>query len=366
MAGGEGSKAKDHTDPNSPLYLHPSDYPRQMQVNDGLTDANFNDWLQEMTNFLFAKNKIGFVDGTIPKPEQADETYMALMRCDAMVKGWLTTAMDKDIRASVKYANTAAEIWKDLKERFGKESAPRAYELKQMLNVTKQDGATVSAYYTRLRRIWDEITTVLATPYCTCNGCKCEVGKKLAKLKEKEQLYEFLLGLDDEFAVIRTQILAMQPMPTLSNVYHIVAEDEQQRNVATKKKTTIEAVAFQTSQGNRKEGHVQKKPWQKNEKSGSLNKAEHCTHRGRDGHNREGCFKRIEYPEWWPGKAKKDGFKPQAALAETTTSPIQGLTNEQYGMFLKLLGDNKDRLKEESSPQANMAGLENEELDWSG
>ncbi|XP_021995792.1 uncharacterized protein LOC110892971 [Helianthus annuus] len=202
MASDAESSVKDHTDPNSPLYLHPSDYPRQMQVNDVLTDANFIDWLQEMKNFLYAKNKIGFVDGTIPKPDQTHGTYMAWMRCDAMVKGWLTTAMDKDIRASVKYANTAAEIWIDVNERFGKESAPRAYELKQMINVTKQDGATVSAYYTKLRRIWDEITTILATPYCTFNGCKCEVGKKLIKLKEKEQLYEFLLGLDDEFAVI--------------------------------------------------------------------------------------------------------------------------------------------------------------------
>ncbi|GJZ04487.1 putative retrotransposon copia-like protein, partial [Tanacetum coccineum] len=185
MARDEGSKNSDQIDPNSPFHLHPSDYPRQMQVNDGLTDNNFNDWVQEMINFLFAKNKIGFVDGSIKKPESTSKDYMAWIRCDAMVKGWLTTAMEKEIRASVKYANTAA--WKDLKERFGKESAPRAYELKQILNVTRQDGVTVSAYFTKLRRIWDEINTVLPTPRCTCNGCKCEVGKKLVELKEKER-----------------------------------------------------------------------------------------------------------------------------------------------------------------------------------
>nr|GFB79977.1 hypothetical protein [Tanacetum cinerariifolium] len=126
MAGDEGSKNSDQIDLNSPFYLHPSDYPRQMQ---------------------------------------------------------------KEIRASVKYANTAAEIWKGLKERFGKESVPRAYELKQVLNVTQQDRVTVSAYFTKLRRIWDEINTVLPTPRCTCNGCRCEVGKKLVELKEKERLY---------------------------------------------------------------------------------------------------------------------------------------------------------------------------------
>lgn len=125
------------TDHNSPLYIHASDYPRQMHVNDALNDNNYIDWSQEMMNFLFAKNKTGFVDGSIKKPEQDSPTYMAWMRCDAMIKGWLNTAMEKEIRVSVKYASTAEEIWSDLQERFGKESAPRAYELKQSLTTTK-------------------------------------------------------------------------------------------------------------------------------------------------------------------------------------------------------------------------------------
>ena len=145
------------SDHNSPYYLHPSDYPRQMHVNDTLTDNNYLDWVQEMENFLFAKNKIGFIDGTIKRPEADDASYMAWMRCDAMIKGWLTTAMEKEIRGSVKYANSASEIWKDLKERFGKESAPRAYELKQAISNTRQEGMTVSAYYTKLRGLWDEM-----------------------------------------------------------------------------------------------------------------------------------------------------------------------------------------------------------------
>ncbi|KAF5775654.1 hypothetical protein HanXRQr2_Chr13g0614491 [Helianthus annuus] len=39
------------------------------------------------------------------------------------------------------------------------------------------------------------------------------------------------------------------------------------------------------------------------------------------------------------------------------------MSNEQYSLFLKLFGGNK--AQEESAPQANMAGIENEELDWS-
>ena len=101
-----------------------------------------------MTNFLFAKNKIDFIDGTLKKPEILSSKYKPWMRCDAMIKGWLTTTMEKGIRDSVKYANTSLEIWSDLKERFGKESAPRAYELKQKIATTCQEDSSVSTYYT--------------------------------------------------------------------------------------------------------------------------------------------------------------------------------------------------------------------------
>ncbi|XP_024974701.1 uncharacterized protein LOC112512789 [Cynara cardunculus var. scolymus] len=147
------NKKNDAPDPNSPFYIHASDYPKQMHVNDNLTDSNFADWSQEMMNFLFAKNKVGFVDGTIEKPEKTHANYMLWMRCDAIVKGWLTTAIERDIRGSVKYANTASEIWADLQERFGKENAPRAYKLKQTLASTHQKGASMSTYYTKLRAI---------------------------------------------------------------------------------------------------------------------------------------------------------------------------------------------------------------------
>ncbi|GJR45493.1 LTR copia-type gag-polypeptide [Tanacetum coccineum] len=283
--GDDGKKENTKTDAtqpdhNSPYYLHPSDYPRQMHVNDALTDSNYLDWVQEMENFLFAKNKMGFIDGTIKRPEAGDAKQMAWMRCDAMIKGWLTTAMEKEIRGSVKYATSASEIWKDLKERFGKESAPRAYELKQAISNTKQEGMTVSAYYTKLRGLWDEMKSFLPIPICKCKGCTCDIGKSLRELKEKEQLYEFLMGLDGEFSIIRTQILATKPIASLGNAYHLVAEDEKQRAIVGGRKPMNETMAFQASM---KRGGPSNRGSQKEEKS-----ATQCGECGRDGHTRDG------------------------------------------------------------------------------
>ncbi|VFR00717.1 unnamed protein product [Cuscuta campestris] len=286
-----------------------------------------------------------------------------------MVKGWLTTAMEKDIRSSVKYTNTASEMWNDLMERFGKESAPRAYELKQSLTVTRQDGASVSAYFTKLRGLWDEIQSALHIPRCSCGGCTCQIGKKLVELHEKERLYEFLMGLDMEFAVIRTQILAIKPLPSLSNAYHLVSEDEKQRQVATSRNSNSsqEVAAFQAFVPTRRDTQQQKKPWHKGDKNVFSKRGEHCNFFGRDGHNREGCFKRIGYPDWWPGKGKeKEGLKPKVAVAEMGTSSIPGLTEEQYRMFLRHFNEGSGLTNEEVSPIANMTEFEIEELDWVG
>ncbi|KAK1440796.1 hypothetical protein QVD17_06628 [Tagetes erecta] len=349
-------------DSDSPYFIHASEYPRQMHVNDALTDNNYNDWSQEMTNFLFAKNKIGFIDGTIKKPEKTDSTYMQWMRCDAMIKGWLTTAMEKDIRNSVKYANTASDMWSDLKERFGKQSAPRAYELKQTLNNTRQDGSSVSAYYTRLRALWDEIQSVFPALRCSCSGCSCNVGKKLLEQKDKERVYEFLMGLDGEFSVIRTQILAMNPTPSLGTAYHLVAEDEQQRAISGGKKTNAEVAAFQAYTPN--SSTQINKSTHRDSKRNQNDRSEHCDLCGRDGHNKEGCFKKIGYPEWWPGKGKRDKVKARAACVETNSSPIPGLSSEQYQALISHLAGKGSTLQNESQPEANMAGKTDQGNDW--
>lgn len=60
---------------------------------------------------------------------------MLWVRYDAMIKGRLTIVMEKDIRSYVKHANTDRDIWKNVEERFRKESEPHDYELKQSLTV---------------------------------------------------------------------------------------------------------------------------------------------------------------------------------------------------------------------------------------
>lgn len=113
------------------------------------------------------------------------------MRCDTMIKGWLTISIVKDIRSSMKYANTTSDIWSDREERLGKEGAPQAYELKQSFTTTRQEGSSISSYYTKLRSIWDEIQSTTPIPLFECVDYTYDMGKRLNESKDKERLYVF-------------------------------------------------------------------------------------------------------------------------------------------------------------------------------
>nr|GFA04145.1 hypothetical protein [Tanacetum cinerariifolium] len=200
MTGSEGDKGGSSViDFSSPYYLHPLDSPKQPSIN--------------------------------KKPETTSSEYKSWMRCDAMIKGWLTTAMEKGIRVSVKYANTSSEIRSDLKERFGKERPD----------------------------------------------------------------------------------LSNKTRPILGTAYHMVAKDERQRAIS------LENQAVRHSRGVITILDPQKKNiWpSKKRKTNNTTNAPFV----KTDHKREGCFKLVGYPDWWPGK-KDDKAKPKATYVETGTSPI--------------------------------------------
>ncbi|KAI3723909.1 hypothetical protein L2E82_35671 [Cichorium intybus] len=357
-AAGTSTGEKSVMDITSPYFLTAADHPGQNFVGENLLhDGNYSDWQNEMTNALFAKNKIGFVDGSIPMPKEGSGDLMNWKRCNAMVRGWLVSAMEKEIKSSVKYAITARDIWLDLQERFGKENAPRAYELRRIVTTIRQEDMSVSAYYTKLRGVWDEIHSINPIPTCSCQGCKCEISKEFAKMREKERLYDFLMGLNEEYGAVKTQILSTSPLPSLGIAYHLVSQDEKQRQIGTVRNSGNNVAAFQTS------GRFSPKSSGKtSSQTTNKKKNEVCTHCQKTGHTIEGCFELIGYPEWWiPRTNKTQNNKskttPRAAATVSDDVHIPNITKDEYDKLMKMLrasqpGENTKK----SNPTANMTG----------
>ncbi|KAL6564318.1 hypothetical protein OROMI_015768 [Orobanche minor] len=352
----------------SPYFISSSDTPNTVFVSDLLNEGNYAqgrlwvngpdyaDWAEEISNALFAKNKIGFVDGTIQCPPEGLAEFGLWKRCNAMVKGWLHSSMEKDIRSSVKHAKTAQEVWADLGERFKTQSAPRTYELKREITLTRQEKLSVSSYYTKLKGLWDEINSISPMPKCKCNGCTCDVPKQLMEMREKERLYEFLMGLDESFGTVKTQILSTKPMLSLGVAYHLVSEDERQRQITTTGRPSIEAAAFQT-QGMQKPN--------KDFKKDGLREKPKCTHCGKYYHTVESCYELVGYPNNKKkggdshGKSKNPG--KSAYLADADDSPIPGLSAANFNKLVHFFNKQPGS---ENPPTANMAGKMHNTTSW--
>ena len=109
-----------------------------------------------MTRALSAKNKLGFVNGSISQPiDPLDPLFDIWTRCNDLVLSWLTNCMSRKIYASVIYAVTAKEIWDELRDRYSDSDGPRVFHLKQAICSLKQDQLPISTYYTRLKAFWD-------------------------------------------------------------------------------------------------------------------------------------------------------------------------------------------------------------------
>lgn len=99
---------------------------------------------------LNVRNKLGFIDGTIPKPPMTHKDYGAWSRCNDMITTWLLNSVSKKIGQSLLFVYTAEGIWKNLISHFKQDDAPRVYDLEQRLSSIEQGNMDVSAYYTEL------------------------------------------------------------------------------------------------------------------------------------------------------------------------------------------------------------------------
>ncbi|XP_019051438.1 PREDICTED: uncharacterized protein LOC109113943 [Nelumbo nucifera] len=138
---------------NSPYFLSSSDRPGMMLVSCPLTGDNYPMWQRAIINALKAKNKLVFVDGSLPKPVAGAAEFSTWTKCNAMVIVWIFNSLAKEVYNSVAFVNTATEIWKEFQDRFSQGNIPRIYELKRNLALLRQDDLTVSAYFTKLKTL---------------------------------------------------------------------------------------------------------------------------------------------------------------------------------------------------------------------
>ncbi|XP_073132877.1 uncharacterized protein [Henckelia pumila] len=212
-------------DPSSQYFLHHSDNPGLVLVSQPLTSENYASWSRAMKIALSVKNKLGFVDGSISKPSENDPNLLnAWIRNNNIVVSWLLNSVSKDIAASILFAESATEIWNDLHDRFQQSNGPTIFQLRRDLINLRQEQDPVSVYFTKLKALWEELNHF--RPLCNCGKCICNRVKKIEEFVQMDYTMMFLMGLNDSFAQVRSQVLLMDPLPPINRVFSLIIQEE--------------------------------------------------------------------------------------------------------------------------------------------
>jgi len=85
---------------------------------------------------------------------------------------------------------------------------------------TRQGDQSITDYFTKLRVIWDELESYKPYPTCSCNSkCVCDAFTSVMERKQQDHVMQFLRGLNDQFSIVRSNVLTMDPLPNISKVF---------------------------------------------------------------------------------------------------------------------------------------------------
>ena len=106
------------SDISNPYFTHHSDHPGLVLISKPLNEDNYSAWHRAMTLALNAKNKLGFLNGTIKAPSEETHTddYATWSRCNDMVHSWIVNKEYK--RKTVIQENRYAQNTSSINGRF--------------------------------------------------------------------------------------------------------------------------------------------------------------------------------------------------------------------------------------------------------
>ena len=190
---------------------------------------NFARWSQAKPNYLKGRKLWLYVSSDRPVPEkeekETDSTYAIRIEdwesVNRQIITWFHNASISSIVDEFGNIDIAIEVWNLLVTRYAGPSGARNFKLtRKLYHICQEPGERITVYHSRLKSIWDQLITskpVLSNSTDT---------KLVYAHREQGRLFQFLIGLRDEFESARSHILHHDPLPKVSQAIHKLVDDE--------------------------------------------------------------------------------------------------------------------------------------------
>lgn len=164
---------------------------------------------------------------------------------------WLLHSIDCSLIGSLLYCATPNDLWVELETRFHQSNKTKIFSLKRDLANLHQEHKSITNYYGKLKELQDELASLQPVNTCTCGA-----SKTMSETQDSDNVYQFLLGLNDSFQQLRSQILATDPLPSIGRCYAILHQEETQRLIQPTSHPEISALLTRSTLRNTQPVHA--------------------------------------------------------------------------------------------------------------
>lgn len=339
-----------------PLYLHASDTTGAPLISLKLKGTeNYKVWSCAMELALETKNKMGFINGTCLRPINNEILGKQWDRCNFVVLSWILSSITEELYLGQIFSKEAVIVWQELKETYDKVDGSITFNLHHKINSLSQNGSSISDYYHKLNSLWKQFDSLVKLPTCICHA-----AVEFQEHHQLMKLMQFLMGLDEVYLPIRSNILTRDPLPNVKTAFAIISREESHRGIPSGNTSKPQNSAFVAKSFDNKR-RINKGP----------NTSLKCSNCHKLGHTVDRCYEILGYPNNYNKKPPYQPYNrassnhsaisesqnscrndnPSSSGAGSSTSSFP-FTNEQISQLMSLLS-------EKSAPksvQANMAG----------
>ncbi|GAA0163686.1 hypothetical protein LIER_39642 [Lithospermum erythrorhizon] len=134
---------------------------------------------------ICGRGKWGYITGSICKPSEDESRFLVWEAENSIVMAWLINSMESDIRRQYLNSTSAKDIWDGVKTMFSDMgNTSQLYELKNRVRDLRQNNLFVTAYFSSLKNLWEELDLYLEHDQI-CSACNI----KFVKRKEKDRVF---------------------------------------------------------------------------------------------------------------------------------------------------------------------------------